>query len=177
MATLAGEKPSRRVWLGCCCTLTGTVLITLDHSASAVSNHGSPAAASSLGSISAWNFHCMMLTTTVCMPLLVNHQYLTPCLHGIGGDTLILAAAFFYSVVLLFSVVQQSAVTTCKPACYHLHCPYVYHNSACCQCCWWVPACVHSNSSACPVLSTYFAGHDPTRRLCQTLCTCPFSSI
>ena len=53
MATLAGEKPSRGVWLGCCCTLTGTVLITLDHSASAVSNHGSPAAASSLGIISA----------------------------------------------------------------------------------------------------------------------------
>lgn len=53
MATLAGEKPSRGVWLGCCCTLTGTVLITLDHSASAVSNHGSPAAASSLGMISA----------------------------------------------------------------------------------------------------------------------------
>ncbi|KAL0035024.1 hypothetical protein WJX79_006922 [Trebouxia sp. C0005] len=66
MATLAGEKPSRGVWLGCCCTLTGTVLITLDHSASAVSSHGSPAAASSL-----------------------------------GGDTLILAAAFFYSVVTI----------------------------------------------------------------------------
>ncbi|KAL0024507.1 hypothetical protein WJX77_010938 [Trebouxia sp. C0004] len=66
MATLAGEKTSRGVWLGCCCTLTGTVLITLDHSASAVSDHGSPAAASSL-----------------------------------GGDSFILAAAFFYSVVTI----------------------------------------------------------------------------
>lgn len=33
--------PCRGVWLGCCCTLAGTVLITLDHSATAVSDHGS----------------------------------------------------------------------------------------------------------------------------------------
>ena len=51
-------------------------------------------------------------------------------LHGIGGDTLILAAAVFYSVVLLFSVVQQSAVTACNPACCHLQRLYSYYNSA-----------------------------------------------
>ena len=50
MATLAGEQPGRGVWLGSCCTLIGTVLITLDHSA--VSSHGTPAAASSLGMLS-----------------------------------------------------------------------------------------------------------------------------
>lgn len=61
MAALAGEKPSRGVWLGCCCTLAGTVLITLDHSASTVSNQGS-AAASSLGSYSVTRFLPCMLT-------------------------------------------------------------------------------------------------------------------
>ena len=43
MATLAGEKPSRGVWLGCVCTLAGTVLITLDHSATSGSALGTPA--------------------------------------------------------------------------------------------------------------------------------------
>ncbi|KAL3132435.1 hypothetical protein ABBQ32_008992 [Trebouxia sp. C0010 RCD-2024] len=65
MAALAGEKPSRGVWLGCCCTLAGTVLITLDHSAATITDQGSAAASS------------------------------------LGGDSLILAAAFFYSVVTI----------------------------------------------------------------------------
>lgn len=62
MAALAGEKPSRGVWLGCCCTLAGTVLITLDHSAATITDQGS-AAASSLGSSSVMlNFLLGMLT-------------------------------------------------------------------------------------------------------------------
>lgn len=41
MATVAGERPSKAVWLGCCFTLCGTVLITLDHTAPTTSDHGS----------------------------------------------------------------------------------------------------------------------------------------
>ena len=40
MATVAGDKPSRAVWLGCCFTLCGTVLIALDHTPPTVSHHG-----------------------------------------------------------------------------------------------------------------------------------------
>ena len=58
MAAMAGEETSRGVWLGCCCTLAGTVLITLDHSAA--SEHGL-AAASSLGDVSP------MLILLLCM--------------------------------------------------------------------------------------------------------------
>ena len=74
MATLAGEKPSKGVWLGCCCTLAGTVLITLDHSALAA-DHGGPAAASSLGNLL---LACVSKPNTLILAYALLYQLLTP---------------------------------------------------------------------------------------------------
>ena len=48
LASLAGERPGRLVWLGCGVAMTGTVLLTLDHAPQAASSglqhvaHGEP---------------------------------------------------------------------------------------------------------------------------------------
>ena len=38
LASLAGERPGRLVWLGCGVAMTGTVLLTLDHAPQAASS-------------------------------------------------------------------------------------------------------------------------------------------
>ena len=114
IATLAGEKPSRGVWLGCCFTLAGTVLITLDHSASAAADDGSSLAASSLGKLCACAAYAGPSMGASGIPNFNLVCRLAECvLHGIGGDSLILAAAFFYSVVLLYLPSHSSCSTQC----------------------------------------------------------------